>query len=74
MAENDIVINKLLSIYVCLKQRRYYNFCYYLLVTIPVLQKHSKFAKMNGCNYFYNRKRVTHQMDGCNWTCELLDL
>ena len=20
---------------------------------------------------FYNRKRVTHRMDGCNWTCEL---
>ena len=39
------------------------------LAKIPVLQKHSKNEWLQ--LLFYNRKKVHHQMDGCNWTCEL---
>ena len=41
-----------------MKLRKYDNHCYYLLATIPVLQKHSKFERMSGCNYSFVIEKV----------------
>ena len=50
MVGNDEMMssyNKLLSIYACLNQGGIIISTY----DIPVLQKHSKFERMRGCNY-----------------------
>ena len=46
--------NRLLAIYTCSKPRMYHNWqLYYLLATVPVLQKHSKYEEMLGCIYSF---------------------
>ena len=49
--------DRLLSIYVCLEPRRNHNQYQYLLATISVLQKHSKFERMSCCNYSFIIKK-----------------
>ena len=46
--------NRVLSIYKCLKPKRHRNYhLWYLLATIPVPQKCSKFQRMRGYNCFF---------------------
>ena len=46
--------NRLLLIYACLKPRRYHNWVlWYLLPTILVRQKRSKFERISGCDYSF---------------------
>ena len=51
--------NRFLSTYACLKPRRYHSqYSRYLLATILVLQKNSKFERMSGCNYSFIIEKV----------------
>ena len=43
----------------------------FMISAVPVLQKHSKFERMRGCNCSFIIKGAYHRMDGCYWNCEL---
>ena len=50
--------NRLLLIYACLKPRRYHNWVlWYLLPTILVYQKRSKFERISGCDYSFIKEK-----------------
>ena len=66
MAGNDAVM-KQTSFNICMPETK----DVLRLLLVPVMQKHSKFEKNEWLQLLFdNRKRVTHRMDGCNWTCE----
>ena len=53
MAGNDVVM-KQTSFNICMPEtKEVLQLLLDLLTTIPVLQKHSKFERMSGCNYCF---------------------
>ena len=72
MAGNDVVM-KQTSFNICMPETKE---VLQLLLVSPCYNSCSATAQQIWKNerlqlLFYNRKRVTHRMDVCNWTCEL---
>ena len=70
MDGNDVIIQQT-SFNKCMPEiKDVSKLFWYLLATIPVLQKHRKFQRMRGCNYSFIIKRSLLPYEWLQWNCE----